>query len=108
KTDTIASADFREAIRDVVRLISARPVVMNVMSPLAAANSGQISKDGHSALIQFEIRGDHQTADMRIAPVLASAAAAQKAHPDYYIGEFGMASANHALNDTLKQDMQRA
>jgi len=108
KRATIASADFRGVIRDVVRRISAKSVVMNVMSPLAARNSGQISKDGHSALIQFEIRGDHQTADMRIAPVLASAAAAQKAHPTYYIGEFGMASANHALNDTLKKDMQRA
>jgi uncharacterized membrane protein YdfJ with MMPL/SSD domain len=108
KRATIASADFRGVIRDVVRRISAKSVVMNVMSPLASGNSGQISKDGHSALIQFEIRGDHQTADMRIAPVLASAAAAQKAHPTYYIGEFGMASANHALNDTLKKDMQRA
>jgi len=108
KTETMASAEFRAAIRDVVRRISAKSVVMNVMSPLAAGDSGQISKDGHSALIQFEIRGDHQTADMRIAPVLASAAAAQKAHPTYYIGEFGMASANHALNDTLKKDMQRA
>jgi uncharacterized membrane protein YdfJ with MMPL/SSD domain len=108
KRATIASADFRGVIRDVVRRISAKSVVMNVMSPLASGNSGQISKDGHSALIQFEIRGDHQTADMRIAPVLASAAAAQTAHPTYYIGEFGMASANHALNDTLKKDMQRA
>ena len=45
---------------------------------------------------------------MRVAPALAAVAAAQKAHPTYYIGEFGMASANHALNDTLKNDMQRA
>src|SRR5919197_1390236 len=97
KTGTVASP----VVADVVRRVSASPNVTNVMSPIR-------SKNGHATLVQFDIRGDHQTADMRVAPVLAAVAAAQHAHPSYYIGEFGMASANHALNDTLKKDMQRA
>src|SRR5919204_3594236 len=97
KTGTVASP----VVADVVRRVSASPNVTNVMSPIR-------SKSGRATLVQFDIRGDHKTADMRVAPVLAAVAAAQHAHPGYYIGEFGMASANHALNDTLKKDLQRA
>src|ERR671937_254253 len=60
KTGTVASPD----LADVVRRVSASPNVTNVESPI-------VSKNGHAALIQFDIRGDHQTADMRVAPVLA-------------------------------------
>ena len=43
-------------------------VVQNVRSPLAAP--GQISKDGHSALVKFEIRGDRDKAVDKVEPVL--------------------------------------
>ena len=45
------------------------PVVQNVRSPLAPA-TGQISKDGHSALVEFEIRGDSDKAADKVDPVL--------------------------------------
>jgi hypothetical protein len=47
---TASAASFRSAIEDVVGTVSALDTVQNVRSPLDAANAGQISKDGHSAL----------------------------------------------------------
>ena len=35
-------------------------VVQNVRSPLDPANAGQIAKNGHAALVEFEIRGDRR------------------------------------------------
>src|SRR4051794_5683809 len=71
--------EFRAAVADVVRRVSAQGAVKNVRSPLE--NPSQISKDGTSALVQFEIRGKAENADGKIAPVLGAVAAAQRAHP---------------------------
>ena len=82
--------------RDRGRRRAASPrldVVQNVRSPLAPGNSGQIAKDGHSALVEFEIRGDADEAVDKIGPVLDRVDEAQKAHPELFIGEFGDASA---------------
>ena len=64
----------------------------NVRSPLAPAMR-QIAKDGHAVLVEFDIRGDKDKAVDKIDPVLDAVAAAQRAHPGFFIGEFGDASA---------------
>ena len=66
------SADprFRATVADVVRTVSALPQVERVRSPLAAANSGQLSHDGRSALVQFDMKGDQDKADKKVQPVL--------------------------------------
>ena len=43
-------------------------VVQNVRSPLDPANDGQISKNRHAALVEFEIRGDKDTAATGSSP----------------------------------------
>src|SRR5262245_47901244 len=53
---------FSAAITDVVRGISRLDVVQHVRSPLRQGNAGQIAKDEHSALVEFDIRGDKDTA----------------------------------------------
>ena len=65
-------------------------------------------QDGHSALVEFEIRGPADEAAAKIDPVLAQVDAAQKAHPQLYIGEFGMASAVDALAKTVEEDLGKA
>jgi RND superfamily putative drug exporter len=40
--------------------------------------------------------------------VLDRVAALQRAHPSFTVAEFGFASANHVLNDTLGKDFQKA
>src|SRR3954451_14777630 len=102
------SPAFTAAVNDVLGRISHIAAVENVRSPLAAGNAGQISKDGHSVLVQFEIRGDKSTAGNRIAPLLKTVDDAQKAHPGFFIGEFGDASSVKAVDTAFANDLTRA
>jgi RND superfamily putative drug exporter len=108
KGQTISDPAFRAAVSDVAKSVDRLPEVQRVRSPLAPGNDGQISKDQHSALVQFEIRGDSDTADDRVAPVLTAVEKAQERHASFTVAEFGMASASHELNKTLNKDFQRA
>ena len=108
KTQTVSDAAFRRTVADVVRAVSAQPVVARIRTPLAAGDRGQVSDDGHAAIVQFEIRGDEDKAQDKVAPVLAAVAGVQAAHPGFQVAEFGEASAAHVLNDTLGKDFKRA
>ncbi|HZT90965.1 MAG TPA: MMPL family transporter [Gaiellaceae bacterium] len=99
---------FARVVRQVVAAVSAQPVVTNVRSPLAPGNGGQISKDGRAALVQFQIRGAQDKAMDKVQPVLDAVAAVQRANPSFRVEEFGEASANHVLNQTLGKDFKRA
>ena len=77
-------------------------------SPLANGNEGQISEDGRSALVTFSIPGDDDVDDERVDASLDATAAAQKAHPDLRIEQFGDASADKALGASLDDDFKRA
>ena len=68
---------FTAAIEDVVGSVSKLKAVQHVRSPLAPGNADQIAKNGHAALVEFEIRGDPDKAADKIAPVLDGVAEAQ-------------------------------
>ncbi|HZS25504.1 MAG TPA: MMPL family transporter [Gaiellaceae bacterium] len=108
RSQTAADPDFRAAVADAVRSVSALPQVERVRSPLARSNSGQISGDRRSALVQFEIRGEEDKADKKVQPILDAVAAVQGRHPAFTVAEFGDASSAHELNNTLSKDFQRA
>ncbi|MGZ4354750.1 MAG: MMPL family transporter, partial [Gaiellaceae bacterium] len=108
QTATVRDPAFRAAVGDVISAVSAVPVVRDVRSPLAAGNAGQVSKDGRSALVQFKIAGDRDKAADKVQPVLDAVAGVQRAHPGLVVAEFGEASANHELSDTIGKDFQRA
>jgi RND superfamily putative drug exporter len=99
---------FTAAVEDVVARISKVDAVQNVRSPLDRANGGQISADGRSAVVEFEIRGAKADAPEKIGPVLAQVAAAQEAHPQLFIGEFGYASASDAIATAAADDLGKA
>jgi uncharacterized membrane protein YdfJ with MMPL/SSD domain len=99
---------FTAAIEDVVARVSKVAVVQNVRSPLAPANAGQVAKDGHAALVEFDIQGDRDKAVDKIDPVLGGVAAAQRAHPQLFIGEFGDASAVNAVETAYGDDLGKA
>jgi RND superfamily putative drug exporter len=105
---TVNDPAFRTAIDQAVDKVSAFPQVTNVRSPLATSNSGQVTKDGSSALVQFDITGDQEKAADKIQPVMNSVTALQKAHPEMHIAEFGQASAAHVLNDKINGDLNHA
>ena len=99
---------FAAAIQDVVAKVSAVAAVENVRSPLDEANAGQISADGRSALVEFEISGPKKDAIDKIDPVLAQVDAAQAAHPQLFIGEFGDASAENDVVTAYGEDLGKA
>jgi uncharacterized membrane protein YdfJ with MMPL/SSD domain len=99
---------FRLAVKDVTMRLERTEHVTKVESPLAKGNEGQLSKDGRSALVTFTIPGDSDLAQQRVDATEATVAAAQKAHPDLRIEQFGDASAGKALDAALDDDFQRA
>ena len=99
---------FAAVIEDVVRRISQLEVVQNVRSPLDPENSGQIAAGGHAALVEFEISGDSDDAADKIGPVLDRVDVAQRVHPEFFIGEFGDASAEDAVVTAYADDLEKA
>jgi uncharacterized membrane protein YdfJ with MMPL/SSD domain len=99
---------FRAAVSDVVHRVSRAEAVRDVRSPLDRGNRGQLSPDGHSALVQFRIAGDSDQVEKRVESSLAAVKAAQAAHPQLRIEEFGDASASKAVSASQDADFQRA
>jgi RND superfamily putative drug exporter len=108
RTQTLDDPAFRAAVADVTRTVSGLAQVQHVRSPLEAVHAGQVSQDRHSALVQFDIRGDQEKADKKIQPVLDAVGTVQERHAGFTVAEFGFASANHELSATLNKDFQRA
>jgi uncharacterized membrane protein YdfJ with MMPL/SSD domain len=104
----LASTQLQAAVNDLVSRLSHTPSVASIRSPLAAANAEQISKDGRSALVTFQITGNPDTAQDRVGPALAVTAAVQRAHPALSIGEVGDASARKGIEDRIAKDFKRA
>jgi uncharacterized membrane protein YdfJ with MMPL/SSD domain len=88
----------------VTAKLRAMPQVKN----LRTGGAGEISKDGHAQLVEFDMKGKHDSADKRVQPLLDAVSGLQRAHPDFTIAEFGMASSMHELNNTINKDFQKA
>ena len=102
------SPEFVAATRAVVAALGREPEVMNIRSPLDPENAGQISGDGHSAIVDFQIRGDADLAVEKIDPILLALADAQTAHQEVFIGTFGDASVDQELEGAFMDDLKKA
>ncbi|MET7716548.1 MMPL family transporter [Streptomyces sp. NPDC005407] len=96
---------FRKAVDAVVKAVGGTGEVTAVTSPY---DTKSISKDGRSALVQFNVRGDPETASDRIEPVLQAVAKVQDAHKELRIEEIGSASMNKTFDDAFGDDFQQA
>jgi uncharacterized membrane protein YdfJ with MMPL/SSD domain len=109
KDATVIDAKLRSPVVGVVAALSGRSDVINLHNPLLTKNGGgQISADGHSVLVQFDVRGDMDKAKDKVQPIMDAVAGVQKAYPGVRIEEFGMASANHVLAQTVGKDFKKA
>src|SRR4051812_2926277 len=86
---TSTDPQVRAAVADVTGRLDGVPHVAKIKSPFSPGNAGQISKDGHSVLVTFEVTGDKDMVKDRVAPAVAATEAAQKAHPEVLVGQFG-------------------
>ena len=107
-TETATDPGFRAAVADVQRRLAQVPYTQEVESPYAAGNSGQISADGHAALLRFKIAGDDTETQDRVGAALAAISAAEAANPGFTIGETGDASVNKQLNESISDDFKQA
>jgi uncharacterized membrane protein YdfJ with MMPL/SSD domain len=110
QSDSLRASDpaFRAAVADVVARVSKAADVRKVRSPYGPGNAGRVAENGRAALVEFEIRGDRNTAVDRIAPVLKNVADAQRAHPGFFVGEFGDASGVKAVQTAYGDDLSKA
>ena len=103
-TRTVADPAFRTTVQSVLVKLRAMPQVTNLRTGAA----GQVSKDRHAQLIEFDMKGKLDTADARVQPLLDAVAGLQKASPGFTVAEFGFASATHELSKTIEKDFQNA
>jgi RND superfamily putative drug exporter len=99
---------FHAAVASVTEKLAARGDVTNIRSPYQPGAASAVSKDGHSALVEFDIVGKADKAKDRVQPILDAVAAAQKDNAGFTIAQFGPASAQHALENTVGKDFQHA
>jgi uncharacterized membrane protein YdfJ with MMPL/SSD domain len=105
---TVGTPSFDRAIRDVETTLRTFPVIQIIRSPLDPKLPGLVSKDRHSALVQFQMREVGQVARNHVQPILDAVATDQRAHPAFRIEEFGLASSAHVLNKTVGDDFHKA
>jgi RND superfamily putative drug exporter len=98
---------FKAAVADVTQRLQHTEGVDDVVGPYDDA-PGQISRDGHSALVTFELPGDSKTAEANVVGTLAAVDAAQQAHPELRIEEAGDASITKATKDKSNEEMGRS
>ena len=108
RSATVDEAAFTSAIAGVVQTLSELPNVEQITSPVNYPNAGLISRDRHSALVEFSIKGKADDAKDKIAPILAAVGTVQAGYPGVLVEEFGQASSQYELDQRFAGDMNRA
>jgi RND superfamily putative drug exporter len=101
RTLTASSPAFRRTLDEGRATLARTEHVRNV-------HLGAVSKDGHLALIGFDIRGEADTADARVQPALDATARLAAAHPGFTIAEVGDASISKAMNGVVSGGLSHA
>ena len=108
QSDELQATDpaFGAAVAEETHRLREIPSVVDLSSP--ADGGGQVSADGHSALIEFRVPGDDEQAEEKVGASLAATAATQRRHSEVRVEQFGDASANKALEEVFTQDLKKA
>jgi uncharacterized membrane protein YdfJ with MMPL/SSD domain len=99
--------EFKSAVQDVITRVGAVDAIAKVESPFDEENTGQISDDKHSVLVEMEIAGESDEATDKIEPVVDRVKEVQSAHPDFYIGSVGT-STGKDVEEAFFQDLAKA
>jgi uncharacterized membrane protein YdfJ with MMPL/SSD domain len=93
-----SDSQFKAAVADVTQRLERTDGVGKV-------DPAVVSKDGHSALVAFELPGKSDVTEKSVVNSLAAVHAAQKAHPELRIDESGDASISKAELDKSNKEM---
>ena len=109
---TVRDPEFRATVNDVIAAVKDNPALKNIKSPYASANRDQVSNDGRTAMVTWEMKGQYDDAKPKIDAIEAAVNKVAEAHPAFYVGEAGSVSSEKALdkmfNDQLKQAGERS
>src|SRR5262245_59255279 len=97
---------FRAVVADVVGRLERTKNVRSVSSPYGRDNAGQLSEDGRSALVTFELPGANP--EDKVDPSLNAVGALAKQHPGFRVEQFGDGSADKALSKAFEDDFRKA
>ncbi|HEY8981699.1 MAG TPA: MMPL family transporter [Streptomyces sp.] len=99
-------AEFKKAVQAVITAVEKSGQATDVTSPY---DTKTISKDGRSALVQFDMRGEADTAGDRVEPVLKAVAGVQEEYAGTLrIEEIGAASMKKTFSDAFGDDFKQA
>jgi uncharacterized membrane protein YdfJ with MMPL/SSD domain len=105
---TVRDPAFAAAVHDVTETVRPFDSVQNLRSPLRPANRDLISRNGHTALVEWDMPGKLKAAEKRIDPITEAVAGVAKAHPGFYVGEAGAVSSDKALNKLFNDQLGQA
>ncbi|HTX84475.1 MAG TPA: MMPL family transporter [Streptosporangiaceae bacterium] len=93
---------MRAAARQVAASLAAQPkYATGIRTPLSPGGGSQVSADGRSALVTFQVPGNVASVDQAASADLRAVAAVQARHPDLRIAEAGDATISQAINNSL-------
>src|SRR3954447_11086856 len=110
QSDKVGATDpaFRATIADAVAAVKQFPTIKNLRSPLDPAHADQISADGRTVLVEFDMKGDSDYATDRIDAITAATAKVAGEHRAFYVGEAGSISSGKALDKMFNQQLAQA
>jgi uncharacterized membrane protein YdfJ with MMPL/SSD domain len=106
KVDT-DSVTFRAVVADVTGRLRGIEGVQKIQGPYSG-KANVVSPDRHSALVDYELKGDSEAAKKLVDAPIAAIDAAAKANPTFEIDGFGSASTEKEFNEALQSDLHKA
>jgi uncharacterized membrane protein YdfJ with MMPL/SSD domain len=100
---TATDPEFQAVIDETAAALSTTAHVVNVASP-----SDAVSEDGHSAFVEFEVKGGEENLSTNLEASAATTEDLKAAHADFQIDQFGGGSAEEAVDDTAEGDVGKA
>ncbi len=110
QSKTLSAKDpaFKAVIKDVERTLARFPQVRELRSPLAPGEADLISKDGHSALLQYTPTGTYEEAVLYIDTIVAAVDNVESRHAGFLVDETGSVSTQKAVQSSIQGGLKTA
>jgi uncharacterized membrane protein YdfJ with MMPL/SSD domain len=104
--ETVKDPEFQAVINDLTGRLHKADHVKDVRSPLQ--QEAPVSKDGRSALVEYEISGNLEEAQDRLPASESAVEAVAEEHKGFSVQQYGNASAQVQLEETIEEDLHKA
>jgi RND superfamily putative drug exporter len=104
----ISSPAFQAAIAEVAHTVAPMTNVHNLRYPSGQTARDQVSRDGHTALVEWDMSGKLKAAEAQIDPLTHAVAGVAARHPKFYIGEAGSVSSTKAIEKLFTSQLGKA